>query len=104
KPFGSFDPLRAQVHHFADIARRARGLHGRDRLRVFLRGPEWGHPPPPEVSRAAQRKHAVELTQREVRALAPALVVAVVTTFSLLWFQSSLALWERGALAVFVLG
>jgi len=92
------------VHHFADIARRARGLQGLDRLRVILRGPEWKHPPAPEVSRAAQRKHAVELTPREVRGLAAALVVAVVTTFSLLWFQSSLALWERGALAVFVLG
>jgi hypothetical protein len=103
KPLGSFDPLRAQVHHFVDIARRARALSGWDRLRVVLRGPEWGYPAAPEVTRAAQRKHAVELTSREVRGLATALVIAVVTTFLLLWYQYSLPLWERAALAAFVL-
>jgi alkylglycerol monooxygenase len=103
KPLGSFDPLRAQVHHFADIGRRARGLRGWDRLRLLLRGPEWGHPPAPEVTRAAQRKHAVKLTPREIGWLATTLVIAVAATFLLLWFQYSLPLWKRLAVAGFVL-
>ena len=103
KPLGSFDPLRAQVYHFVDMARRARSLAGLDRLRVFLKGPEWGHPPAPEITRAQQEKHAVELSRREIGWLATTLVIAIVATFLLLWFQFSLPLWKQAAVSAFVL-
>ena len=103
KPLKSFDPLRVQVYHFVEIARRARMLRGLDRVRVFIKGPEWGHPPAPEITRAQQQKHAVELSRREIAWLATTLVIAIVATFLLLWFQFSLPLWKRVAAAGFVL-
>jgi sterol desaturase/sphingolipid hydroxylase (fatty acid hydroxylase superfamily) len=103
KPLKSFDPIRAQVRHFVDIARRAVALRGVDRVRAVLRGPEWGYPAAPEITRAEQQKHAVRLTARETAWLAFTLVVAIVATFLLLWFQSSLPLWKRAALGAFVL-
>ena len=103
KPLKSFDPLRAQVYHFVEIARRAKMLRGLDRLRVWLMGPEWGHPPAPEITRAQQQKHAVDLSRREIAWLATTLVIAIVATFLLLWFQFSLPLWKRVAAAGFVL-
>ena len=103
KPLQSFDPLKAQVHHFLEIGRRARTMRGVDRLRVLFRGPEWGHPPAPEITRAEQRKHAVELSGRQLAWLATTLVIAIVATFLLLWFQFSLPLWKRIAVAGFVL-
>ncbi len=103
KPLQSFDPLRAQVQHFVDLFRRARSLRGLDRLRAAFLGPEWGHPPAPEVTRAQQQKHAVRLSARETAGLATTLVVGVVATFLLLWFQFSMPLWKRAAVAGFVL-
>src|ERR1700682_200383 len=70
KPLGSFDPIRAQAQHFVDRVRRARELRGLDRLRVALRGPEWGHPPAPEITRAEQQKHSVRLSPVETAWLA----------------------------------
>ncbi len=52
KPLGSFNPMWAQVHHFFDMAKRAREFRGLDKLRVWLRGPEWGFPPAPQITRA----------------------------------------------------
>jgi alkylglycerol monooxygenase len=103
KPLGSFDPLRAQVQHFVDIFRRAREARGLDRLRVALRGPEWGFLPAPEITRAQQQKHAVRLSPGEIAWLAATLVAGIVATFLLLWFQFSLPLWKRAAVAGFVL-
>jgi len=103
KPLGSFDPLRAQVQHFVDLFRRAWTLRGWDRLRAALKGPEWGHPPAPEVTRAQQRKHEARLSGRETAWLATTLVAGVIATFLLLWFQFSMPLWQRAAVAGFVL-
>jgi alkylglycerol monooxygenase len=103
KPFASFDPMRAQVQHFLDIGRRLRELQGLDRLRVFLRGPEWGYPAAPEITRQMQQKHAVQLSSRETAWLAVTLAAATVATFLLLWLQFSLPLWERAAIAFAVL-
>ena len=103
KPLASFDPMRAQVQHFFEIGRRARKLNGLDRLRVFLRGPEWGYPAAPEITRERQQKHAVELSPRETAWLAVTLVLATVATFLLLWFQFTLPLWKRAAVAGAVL-
>ncbi len=100
KPLGSFNPIWAQVQHFVALARRTRTLRGMDKLRVWLKGPEWGFPEPPEITRASQRKHAVELSRREVWWLAATLSLAVVASFSLLWFQLSLLPWKRAVLAL----
>jgi len=103
KPLRSFDPLRAQVQHFVDLFRRAGDARGLDRLRVALRGPEWGSPPAPEITRAGQEKYAVRLSRGETTWLAATLVIGIVATFLLLWSQFSMPLWKRTALAGFVL-
>src|SRR2546421_205352 len=103
KPLASFDPMWAQAQHFFVLARRTSSYAGADKLRVWLKGPEWDYPPAPEITRAQQRKHAVELSRREMAWLAATLVAAIVGTFLLLWFQNMLPLWKRGALAAFVL-
>jgi alkylglycerol monooxygenase len=104
KPLGSFDPMWAQVHHFFEMARRTREVHGLDRLRVWLKGPEWGFPPAPEITRAQQTKHSVELPRAETVWLAVTLLVALAGTTALLWFQETLPLQRKAALAVFLLG
>ncbi len=103
KPLQSFDPMWAQVQHFAALVRRTREMRGMDKLRVWLKGPEWGYPPAPEITREQQRKHAVALSRREATWLAATLPVAIAGTFLLLWFQFSLPLWKRAALAGLVL-
>jgi alkylglycerol monooxygenase len=100
KPLHSFDPMWAQVQHFLVLSRRTRALRGMDKLRVWLKGPAWGHPPALEITRAQQRKHAVELSRRELRWLAATLVLAVSATFALLWFQLSLPPAKRALLAL----
>src|SRR5438105_7417245 len=91
KPLGSFDPLRAQVQHFFVMARRMREYAGFDRVRVFLKGPEWGYPPAPGITRAEQRKHAVVLSGRETVFLAVTLVLAVIGTTPLPWVRDVLS-------------
>ena len=104
KPLGSFDPILAQVHHFGLMARRARELRGWDRARVFLKGPEWGHPPAPEITRATQRKHSVDLSRAEILWLAVTLVVAVAGTTWLLWSQAFWSWPHKLAVAAAILG
>jgi alkylglycerol monooxygenase len=103
KPLGSFDPMRAQAQHFVDLFRRAASMRGLDRVRAVLKGPEWGHPPAPEITRAEQRKHSVKLSPGETIWLAATLMAAVVATFLLLWFQYSMPLWARIAVGGLVL-
>lgn len=103
KPLGSFDPFWAQVQPFVALFRRCRELRGLDRLRLFFKGPDWGHPEAPEVTRAAQRKHEAELSPRAVAWLSLNLVLAVSATFLLLWFQGALSLPQRAALSAFLL-
>jgi len=99
KPLQSFDAMWAQVQHFVALARRTREMRGLDKLRVWLKGPEWGYPPAPDITRAEQRKHHVELSRGEVRWLAATLALAIAMSFLLLWFQFSLPLWKRAAVA-----
>jgi sterol desaturase/sphingolipid hydroxylase (fatty acid hydroxylase superfamily) len=91
KPLASFDPFWAQVHHFFYMAKRAAQFRGLDKLRVWLKGPEWGYPPAPEVTRAEQRKHAVKLSPAEMVWLWITLLAALAGTTALLWFQESLS-------------
>jgi len=104
KPLKSFDPIWAQMHHFFDMRRRSAQLKGFDKVRVFLKGPEWGHPPTPEITRAQQEKHAVQLSRREVGWLAATLALAVAGTTALLWFQETLPFGRKLALAAALLG
>jgi len=99
KPLGSFDPFWAQVHHFFDMARRTPKYRGLDKLRVWLKGPEWSYPPAPEITRAEQKKHAVQLSRRETAWLALTLVAAVLGTTALMWYQEILPLPRKLALA-----
>src|SRR5713226_4452878 len=104
KPLASFDPLWAQVNQFFDLAKRSAQFKGVDKLRVWLKGPAWGYPPAPEITRAKQRKHSVRLSRRETALLAVALGVAVFGTTALLWYQDILPLSRKLALAALLLG
>src|SRR5207253_9902317 len=73
------------------------------RVRASIAGPGWGPPPAPEITRTQQQKRAVRLSRRDIAWLATTLVIAIVATFLLLWFQFSLPLWKRLAAAGFVL-
>jgi alkylglycerol monooxygenase len=103
KPLGSFDPLRAQIHHFFDMARRTGQYRGLDRLRVWFNGPEWDHPPAPEITRAEQRKHSVRLSPRETTFLSVTLLFAIVGTTALLWYQNLVPWTLKALLAGFLL-
>jgi hypothetical protein len=103
KPLANFDPLWAQVHYFFDMARRSAQFRGLDKLRVWLKGPEWGYPPAPEITREQQRKHGVQLSRREIAWLAATLVLAIIGTTALLWFQDILPLSRKVALAAALL-
>jgi sterol desaturase/sphingolipid hydroxylase (fatty acid hydroxylase superfamily) len=104
KPLGSFDPMRAQINHFFEIARRARKYSGFDKLRVWLKGPEWDYPPAPEVTRAQQRKYDVHLSPREALALWIGLSLAIIGTTALLWNQDLWAMPRKLALGAALLG
>jgi hypothetical protein len=103
KPIGSFDPMWAQVHHFFDMARRMRDYRGRDKLRVWLKGPEWGYPPAPSITRAGQRKHGVTVSRAEAIWLAATRAVAVAGTTVLLFNQEMMTFPRKAALATFLL-
>jgi len=104
KPLASFDPMRAQVQHFFDMAKRSAQFKGVDKLRVWLKGPEWGYPLAPEITRGQQRKHSVRLSRRETALLAVMLVLAVLGTTALLWYQDILPFSRKLALAALLLG
>jgi len=103
KPLASFDPIRAQIHHFFDMARRTGQYRGLDRLRVWFNGPEWDHPPAPEITRAEQRKYSVQLSPRETTFLSVTLVLAIVGTTALLWYQDLVPWTLKAFLAAFLL-
>ena len=104
KPLRSFDPIWAQVQYFFALAGRLRDLRGVDRVRVWLKGPEWGHPPAPEVTREQQRKHAVELSRAESIFLALTLLAALFGTTALLWYQAMLPMRAKLVFAAALLG
>jgi sterol desaturase/sphingolipid hydroxylase (fatty acid hydroxylase superfamily) len=103
KPLASFDPLWAQVHYFVELWRRSRALRGLDRLRVFVKGPDWGYPPAPEITREQQRKHERPLSRAETAWLATTLAAAVAAATALLWYQDVIPFSQKALLAAFVL-
>jgi alkylglycerol monooxygenase len=103
KPLANFDPLWAQVHYFFDLARRSAQFRGLDKLRVWLKGPEWGYPPAPETTREQQKKHGVQLSRREIAWVSATLVLAIIGTTALLWYQDILPLSRKVALAAALL-
>ena len=103
KPLASFDPVWAQVHHFVEIAQRMRAYRGLDRLRVWLRGPDWDFPPAPAITRAQQRKYDPQLSSRATAWLAVNLVATVLGASLLLWYQAVLPFGQRAAIAGFLL-
>ena len=90
KPLESFNPLYAQLQHFIGLARRSAGYRGFDRARVWLRGPEWGYPPAPEINRSQQRKYDPALSRAMTAWIAINLAATVLAASLLLWFQSTL--------------
>jgi sterol desaturase/sphingolipid hydroxylase (fatty acid hydroxylase superfamily) len=104
KPLASFDPIWAQLHPFVDLASRAIRQDGIDKMRVWIRGPEWGYPPAPDVTREAQRKHDVTLSQLERTALAVLLVLGVIGTTVLLWYRDVFSFTVKFGLAAALLG
>jgi sterol desaturase/sphingolipid hydroxylase (fatty acid hydroxylase superfamily) len=103
KPLASFNPMWAQVHHFFEMAQRSTQYTGLDRLRVWLKGPEWGFPPAPQATRAGQRKHDVQISGAEVAWLWVTLLLAIAGTTALLWFQAAWPLPRKALVAAFLL-
>ena len=103
KPLASFNPFWAQVHHFIDMAKRSAGYTGFDRARVWLRGPEWGYPPAPAITRAQQQKYDPRPSSRLTAWIAANLVAAVLAASLLLWFQETLPLGRQLVIAGLVL-
>ena len=65
KPLRSWNPLWANVHRFVELAEVSRRTHRlRDKLRVWIAGPEWlpddlgGVIPAPPITRGTQSKYA----------------------------------------------
>jgi len=106
KPLRSFNPIRAQVQAFADLAKLALSARGGDRLRALVEDPAW-HPggalEPPEVTRAAARKYDPRPSRGFMAYLAANLVLAVIGTTALLFTQFTLDLPRQGALAFLLL-
>lgn len=99
KPLGTFDPLHAQVFHFGELWQRSRS----DGLRIWLRGPEWGYGPAPEATRAAQAKHAVRLSTRQIVWLSFNLALATAGTTALMWNAAAWPFAAKAATAAFLL-
>ncbi len=107
KPLTSFNPLWAQVQAWAALWRASREARGLDRLRVWLKGPDWRpgglRIEAPEVTRAAQRKHDPGIPAGLVAYVAANLMAAIAGTTYLLFTQFTLSLPLQLSLAALVL-
>src|SRR5713101_2189086 len=107
KPLTSFNPLWAQVQAWAALWRASREARGLDRLRVWLKGPDWRpgglSSEAPEVTRAAQRKHDPGIPAGLVAYVAANLMAAIAGTTYLLFTQFTLSLPLQLSLAALVL-
>jgi hypothetical protein len=106
KPLRSFNPIRAQVQAFADLAKLCFSSRGRDRFRALVADPAWrpgGALAPPEVTRASVRKYDPRPSRGLVAYLSANLVLAVVGTTALLFTQFTLDLPRQAALAFLLL-
>ncbi len=93
-PLRSFNPVWAQVHHYVALAKRSlQAPRLGDKLRVWVKGPEWNVPglpaegPPPEVDRDRVAKFDVPLPRALVAYLAAQFFtfVLVGTTAMMQW-------------------
>ncbi|MFL5370328.1 MAG: sterol desaturase family protein [Myxococcales bacterium] len=106
KPLRSFNPIRAQLQPFADLAKLVHRSRGGDRLRALLENPAWrsdGAVEPREVSRAAMRKYDPAPSRGVIAYLAANLLLAVIGTTALLFTQFTLGLPRQAALAFLLL-
>src|SRR5205823_12332933 len=106
QPLRSFNPVRAQVQGFLDIARLALGARGVDRLRAVFEEPAWrpgGALEVPEVTRATARKYDPRPSPGLVAYLSANLVLAVIGTTALLFTEFTLDPPRQGALAAVLL-
>jgi alkylglycerol monooxygenase len=103
KPFGSFNPFWAQFHFFIELGQRSAAMRGLDRARVWLRGPDWGYPPAPEVDRAQQHKYDPRPSGRMTAWVAINLFAVVLATTALLWLQATMPVSKQLLIATLVL-
>src|SRR5712672_2067555 len=102
KPLRSFNPIRAQLQGFVDIATLALGARGADRARAVFKDPAWrpgGTLEPPQVTRATARKYDPRPSPGLVAYLSANLVLAVIGTTALLFTEFTLDLPRQAVLA-----
>jgi len=107
KPLASFNPIWAQFQAWVAMWRASRETRGLDRLRTWLKGPDWRPGglliEAPDVTRAAQRKHDPRIPAGLTAYVAANLVLAIAGTTYLLFTQFTLPLPVQIALAALVL-
>jgi len=107
KPLASFNPIWAQVQAWVALWRASREARGLDRLRAWLKGPDWRpgglRIEAPEVTRATQRKHDPGIQPSLVAYLAANLFLAIAGTTYLLFTELTLPLRFQIALAALLL-
>jgi hypothetical protein len=106
KPLRSFNPIRAQLQGFLDVARLALAARGADRVRAVFKDPAWRPGGPleaPEVTRATARKYDPRPSPGLVAYLSANLVLAVIGTTALLFTEFTLDFPRQAALASLLL-
>jgi sterol desaturase/sphingolipid hydroxylase (fatty acid hydroxylase superfamily) len=106
KPLRSFNPIRAQLQGFVDIATLSAGARGGDRVRAVFEDPAWRPGGPleaPEVTRATARKYDPRPSPGVFAYLSANLMVAVIGTTALLFTEFTLDLPRQAALAFLLL-
>ena len=110
KPLESLDPFRAQFHYFGEMLDRARATPRlADRVRVFLRRPDWtppGLPPhraPPEVRPDTFVKYDPPVDPPWARYVFVEAVTVVAGATALMFYESSVPVPVLAAGAVLVL-
>jgi sterol desaturase/sphingolipid hydroxylase (fatty acid hydroxylase superfamily) len=105
KPIRSFNPIWAQVQAWAEIAGKARGLSGLDRLRIWWRSPAWspdGAALPTEEQIQARAKHEQRLPRGLLLYALVQFAPLVVATFLMLLWQASAPPRALAAAGLFV--
>lgn len=110
KPLRRLDPFAAQFHYWGEMWRRARAApRPADRLRVFLRAPDWTPPgvqppgPPPEVRPETFAKYNPPVNPALARYVFVQLVTVVAGATALMFLESALPIGILAAGAVLVL-
>ncbi|HWC73497.1 MAG TPA: sterol desaturase family protein [Gemmatimonadales bacterium] len=107
KPLSSFNPIYAQVQAWVALWHSSREARGWDRLRVWLKGPDWRpgglRIEAPAVTRASQRKHDPRFSRRLTPYVALNLVLTIVGTTYLMFTEFTMSLPRQIALAALLL-